>query len=459
MLSFLGGAGSVTGSRFLIETGDARVLVDCGLHQGEKELRLLDREPFAVAPETLDAAVVTHAHVDHVGYLPRLIRLGFRGPVYATRGTVELARIVLPDSGHLQEEDASYANRKGFSKHHPALPLYTERDAIDALDHLTVATAGEPIEVAAGVRATFRSAGHILGSSVIEIETNGATIAFTGDLGRPCHPLLLPPAAPSPVDTVVTESTYGNRYHRDIDVEGQLGAIIERTVGRGGTVVIPAFAVDRTELVLFHLSRLFAAGRLPAVPVFVDSPMALAALGVYRCALHDRWPETRPEVAGLNDPFALPQLEEVRDVERSKALDRLPYPSILVSASGMATGGRVLHHLAVRLPDHRNAIVLVGFQASGTRGRSLLEGAQHLKMLGRDVPVRAEIAYLPALSVHADAHELVAWLTSAPAPPKVVYAVHGEPTAAEALCRAIRTRLGATAVVPRRFERVTFATA
>jgi metallo-beta-lactamase family protein len=454
-LIFLGATGTVTGSRFLVETDDARVLIDCGLYQGVKELRLRNWAPFPVEPSSLDAVVLTHAHVDHCGYLPRLVREGFRGSVFATRGTTELARIVLPDSGHLQEEDAAFANRRGYSKHRPALPLYTETDARAACELLQTLETGHRHDVAPGVHATFRHAGHILGSAIVELRlADEVTVAFSGDLGRPCHPLLMPPSPVEGVDALVIESTYGNRVHDDASALEGLAAVVERTARRGGTVVIPAFAVDRTEIVLFHLARLIAAGRTPPLPVIVDSPMALASLAVYRRAVRERWPELRPELFAQGDPFDTGTLEEARAVEQSKAIDEMRYPTIVVSAAGMATGGRILHHLAARLPDPRNAIVLVGFQAEGTRGRQLQDGARHVKMFGEYIPVRAEVIELPALSVHADANELVDWAAGSATPPGVCYAVHGEPQAAAALCAALADRLDRPAVAPRHLERV-----
>jgi metallo-beta-lactamase family protein len=375
-LTFLGGTGTVTGSRFLVEAGGSRVLVDCGLYQGAKELRQRNWAPFPLPAASIDAVLLTHAHVDHCGYLPRLVREGFHGPVHATAGTCELARIVLPDCGHLQEEEAAFANRKGFSKHRPALPLYTEADARAAADLLVKVETSQRCEVTPEMRAIFRPAGHILGSAVVELQVgdDDVTMVLSGDLGRPCHPLLLAPAPVGAVDALVIESTYGNRVHDEGTALDRLADVVAATARRGGTIVIPAFAVDRTEIVLFHLARLMASGAVPALPVYVDSPMALASLAVYRKAVREQWPELRPELFEQDDPFKTGTLEEVHDVDRSKAVDRMDYPSIVVSAAGMASGGRVPHHLAVRLPDPRNAIVLVGFQAEGTRGRLLLQG-------------------------------------------------------------------------------------
>lgn len=467
VLTFLGGAGTVTGSRFLVETPTSTVLVDCGLFQGLKELRLRNWEPFPHDPAAIDAVVLTHAHVDHVGYLPRLVKLGYRGPVYCSRGTADLARIVLPDSGHLQEEEAAFANRMGYSKHRPALPLYTEDDARAALEQLVPVAFDAPGVVADGVTATLRPAGHILGSSTVRLDLDldlgdgdlgvgerATSVLFSGDLGRPHHPLLAPPTPPDGADVVVMESTYGDRRHDDAGAVDALADVISRTARRGGTVVIPAFAVDRTEVVLHQLRGLMVDGLIPDLPVYVDSPMALRALGVYRRAIADRAPDVAAALSGGPDPFDTGNLHEVHDVEASKALAHLPHPSIIVSASGMASGGRVLHHLARVLPDPRNSVILVGFQAAGTRGRSLAEGCDELKMFGSYVRVRAEIADIGSFSVHADHDELLAWLGSATRPPDTTYLVHGEPDGAETLRADIEAHLDWPAVVATLGERV-----
>lgn len=466
MLTFLGGVGTVTGSRFLIETGaDTRVLVDCGLYQGPKTLRERNWTPFPVPAGSIDAVVLTHGHVDHCGYLPALAKAGFDGPVHASPGTTDLVGIVLPDSGHLHEEEARYANRKGFSKHHPALPLYTEDDARRALELLRPLPFGTTREVVPGLRLTLAPAGHILGSAIahLDLDPSGSAppgreprhVVISGDLGRRAHPLLIPPAPIGRADVVLVESTYGNRRHDDAHALEQLSAAITRTARRGGTVVIPAFAVDRTEVLLFHLRLLREAGAIPDLPIFVDSPMALTALSVYRRAIADAAPDVRPELAAnpadVLDPGGL---TEVRDVEGSMELDANRFPSIIISASGMATGGRVLHHLAHRLPDSRNCVILVGFQAEQTRGRLLAEGARQLKLLGRYVPVQAEVVNLPSFSVHADRDELTAWLRTADAPPDAAYVVHGEPDASMSLADDLVADLGWTAVVPAFGERV-----
>lgn len=455
LLSFFGAVGTVTGSRFLVEAAGARLLIDCGLYQGLKVLRQRNWAPFPVDPASIDAVILTHAHVDHSGYLPALVRNGFTGPVHVTEGTDALCRIVLPDCGHLQEEEARYANRKGFSKHDPALPLFTEADARRSLDQLTIAEMGKQVELPGGTTLTFRTAGHILGSSTITLDfAGGSRLLCSGDLGRGAHPVLAPPAPPEGADVILIESTYGDREHLDENVQEKLAEVINTVAAKGGTVLIPAFAVDRTEVVLVHLRELMESGAIPHLPVAVDSPMALAALREYRRAIHEGWSEINPEVANGPDPLDIGTLEEARDVEASMALDRRKGPQIVISASGMATGGRVVHHLAAMLGNDRNAVVLVGFQAAGTRGASLAAGARELKMLGRYVPVRAEVRQIDGLSVHADASELVAWLRSASREPDTVYCVHGEPDALQGLRTRIDDELGWCAVVPTYRERV-----
>lgn len=454
-LDFLGAAGTVTGSRFLLSHAGTRVLVDCGLFQGLRELRRRNWEPFPVAPSAIDAVVLSHAHLDHSGYLPALAARGFAGPVLATRNTVDLARIVLTDSAHLLAEDAEHARTHGYSKHDPPLPLYNEADVEAALRLFEVVDYGIDVDVVAGVRATLRPAGHILGSAVVLVELvdEHRTVLFSGDLGRPHHPLLRPPLPPPRADVVVVESTYGDRAHPAADGEAFADAI-RRTVRRGGSVVIPAFAVDRTEVILMELRRLRAAERIPDVPVYVDSPMALDALGIYRDAIRRRSAELRSDLRDSGDLFDPGDLVELRTVEQSKSVNDPAWPSIIVSASGMATGGRVLHHLENLLPDPDNTVILAGYQAQGTRGRDLLNGATALKMHGRYVPVRAEVVDVPMFSVHADADELLDWLKQAPDAPQVCYVVHGEPHASATLARRIHDELGWTAVAPALGERV-----
>ena len=452
-LMFLGAAGTVTGSRFLVEADDSRVLVDAGLYQGLASLRRRNWEPFPVDAATIDDVVITHAHLDHTGYLPRLVREGFRGRIVCTPETADLTEIVLRDSAHLQEEDAKFANVTGFSKHHPALPLYDAADVERTLPLFSPVGLHEPVTLTGGAVATLRRAGHILGSSTVTLETGGHRVLFSGDLGRAHHPLLRPPEDPPAVRTVVVESTYGDRIHPAPD-PSVLADAVRRTVKRGGSVLIPAFAVDRTELVLLELRRLMQAGDIPHLRVYVDSPMALAALSVYRRAAASASPQIRPEVLRQPGVLESADLSAVHTPQASKGLNRPEFPCIVVSASGMASGGRVVHHLAHQLPDHRNTVVLTGYQAQGTRGRSLLDGARQVKIHGHYVPVRAEIVSVADFSVHSDSDETLQWLSRMPEPPRTVYVVHGEPQSAAHLARRIGEELGWCAVVPSYGERV-----
>jgi len=456
-LSFHGGTRTVTGSRFLVDTdGGARVLVDCGLFQGPKDLRERNWAPFPVAESSIDAVLLTHAHVDHCGWLPRLANGGFRGPILCTEGTARLARIVLPDSGHLQEEEAAFANRRGYSRHEPALPLYTEQQARRTLGQLQEVAFDEPFDIAPGLSATWRWAGHILGAATIALRVAGRggerTVAFSGDLGRSTHPLLLPPAPLGDADVVLCESTYGDRRHPDDDTEATLTTVVNATADQGGVVLIPAFAVDRTEVVLWHLDRLTASGAIPPLPVFLDSPMALRALEAYREAAADGSPELRPELHG-QELFGHLDLRETPTVEASKEINSRRGPFIVVSASGMASGGRILHHLAARIGSSRNTILLVGFQARGTRGDRLAQGATSIKLLGSYRRVRADVVQVD-LSAHADQDDLVEWLGTASHPPESVFVVHGEEEAAWALADRLDTEAGLLAVVPRVGERI-----
>ena len=464
-LQFLGATGTVTGSRFLVRTSRATVLVDAGLFQGAKRDRLANWEPFPVDPATIDAVVVTHAHIDHSGWLPGLARDGLTGPVFATTATCELCEILLPDAAHLQEEQARFANERGFSKHHPAQPLYTSQDADAAIALLEGVGFDDPVEVADGIVARFVPAGHILGSASIHLTITDddqghdatTTLLVSGDLGRGNHPLIPGPGVPPAAQTVLIESTYGNSLHPDEsdEIEG-LAKVVSDTARRGGIVLIPAFAVDRTEVLLTVLRDLMSSGRIPSLPVYVDSPMALRVLDVYRSAMRTANPlECHPVAANaphdLFDPGG--GLHECPSVEDSKSLNELTAPAIIISASGMASGGRVLHHLARLLPDHRNSVVLCGFQAAGTRGRSLADGARNVKMLGRYVPVRADVAMLRSLSVHADAEGLHDWIAALPEEPETVFIVHGEPAASAALAERLVDD-DINAVVPTQFELV-----
>jgi metallo-beta-lactamase family protein len=455
-LTFLGATGTVTGSKFLVDTGASQVLVDAGMFQGLRALRRRNWEPLPLPPSEIDAVVLTHAHLDHSGYLPALVDQGFAGPVWATAATAELAELVLRDSAKLQEEDARYAADKGFSKHAQPKPLYDAEDVARVLPLFRTVAFHERVEAAKGVDLVLQPAGHILGSSSALLDVEGHRVVFSGDLGRPHHPLLKAPPAPPAAETYVVESTYGDRDHEPEELD-LLASVVSRTVDRGGVVVIPAFAVDRTEVVLMALRRLTREGRIPQVPVFVDSPMALDALRIYRRALSADEPDLRTDLGPDGSVFDPGDLREARTAQESMALNEPGYPCVIVSASGMATGGRVVHHLRRMLPDSRNSVVLVGYQAEGTRGRDLAEGALQLKMHGRYVPVRAEVVQVEGFSVHADADELVSWLARAPEPPKVAYVVHGEPHASQVLAARIRDELGWLAVVPRDGERVGLA--
>ncbi|MFI6647002.1 MBL fold metallo-hydrolase RNA specificity domain-containing protein [Streptomyces sp. NPDC050529] len=456
LLTFLGGVGTVTGSKFLIEGDRSRMLIDCGLFQGFADLRRRNWKKFAREPRDIHAVVVTHAHLDHCGYLPRLVRQGFRGPILMSADSARLAAIVLRDSARLQMESARNANEHGWSKHHPAEPLYDEADVEKTLTYFDPLSVGSETEIEAGTRLTLHRAGHILGAVWAHLTLeDGHSLAVSGDLGRPGHPLLLPPEPFSGADVLLMESTYGDRDHDQEGGRSDFASVIERTVSRGGTVVIPAFAIDRTEVVLHELAGLRSNGVLPgSVPVFVDSPMALAALDVYRDALRCRSPELRPEILDQGPNALSPEpFLAARTVQESIAINRSPGPCVIVSSAGMATGGRVLHHLSRLLPDPRNSVVIVGFAAAGTRARDLVDGARALKMFGEYVPVRAEVADVPHFSAHADAGQILDWLRDAP-PPHTTYLVHGEEASSEALRARIDHELGWTVVVPRSGEAV-----
>lgn len=442
-LRFLGATGTVTGSRYLVEHDGARLLVDCGLFQGYKALRLRNRARFPVDPASIDAVVLTHAHLDHTGYLPRLIREGFRGEVFCTPGTRALCGLLLPDSGHLLEEEARYANLRGSSRHHPALPLYTEDDARQALRRLREIDFDTPFQPVPGMLARFRRAGHILGAATLRLESGGTSLTFSGDIGRPRDPVMNPPVALESTDVLVVESTYGNRRHPDTDPVAELGAVLARVAARGGVAVIPAFAVGRAQALLHLIVRLKRSGAIPEhLPVYLNSPMARDATALFRRFRHDHRLDDR-DCEALHSAATI-----VNSVEESKALNRRRGPMVIISASGMATGGRVLHHLKAFAPDPRNAIVLSGYQAGGTRGALIAAGASEVRIYGEDVPIRAEVVQLAASSAHADADELLAWMRTADRAPERVYVTHGEPDAADSLRRRIEHELGWDATVP-----------
>ena len=441
-LAFLGATGTVTGSKYLLRAGAEQVLFDCGLFQGLKVLRERNWAPPPLVPRELAAVVLTHAHIDHSGYLPVLARNGFSGPVYCAPATADLCAILLPDSGFLQERDAEFANLRGFSKHKPALPLYTRAEAEACLRLLRPVPFGATQRIGAGVAVKLLPAGHIPGASILEVTAGGVTTVFSGDLGRPGDPTMVDPVRIERADYLLVESTYGDRRHDPADAQDALAAIIRRTAARGGIVLVPAFAVGRTQSILYHLHALKVAGRIPNVPVFVDSPMAIDATQVYlhHADSHRMTPEQ------CRAAFSVARY--VQDATASEALTADPTPKVLISASGMATGGRVLHHLKQLVTDRRNTIVFAGFQAAGTRGAAMLAGAQTIKMHGQEFPVRAEIANLEMLSAHADADEMMAWLRGFAHPPRTTFIVHGEPVAADVLRRRIQDELGWHARVP-----------
>lgn len=441
-LTFLGGVGTVTGSKYLLEADGLKILVDCGLFQGYKQLRLRNWAPLPVKPGDIDAVILTHAHLDHSGYLPLLVRNGFKGPVVCTAATRDLCAILLPDSGFLQEKDAEFANRHGFSKHRPALPLYTRKDAEISLARFRPVDFAEKLELFETLSVRFLGAGHILGAATVELEWGRRKIVFSGDIGRYGDALLYDPEPPQHADYLLVESTYGNRHHEDGDPEDVLAEVISRTASRGGTVVIPSFAVGRAQSLLFHIQRLKDAGRIPDLPVFLDSPMAVSASEVF----HRHPDDHRLTAEECN--WSGNAAHYVRDVEESKQLCANRMPKVIISASGMATGGRILHHLKHYAPDHRNTILFAGFQAGGTRGAALTAGATSVKIHGGQVPVRAEVGNLHMLSAHADAGEILRWLGNFRKPPVLTFITHGEPDAADALRYRIESELNWACHVP-----------
>jgi metallo-beta-lactamase family protein len=476
-LTFLGAARTVTGSKYLLDTGSARVLIDCGLFQGLKELRERNWQPPPFDPSEIDAVVLTHAHLDHCGYLPRLVRGGFSKRVFCTAGTKDLCTIVLPDSGRIQEEDAANANRNGFSKHTPALPLYGEADAFRALSLLQPVGYDRPMPLANGVEVDFINAGHLLGSAYARVRVRGRTILFGGDLGRYDRPVLPDPEAVADADYLLVESTYGNRVHEQDDDGAKLAEVITATADRGGKLIIPAFAIGRVEELLYWVKRLEDEKRIPVLPVFVDSPMATEALARYSERLSELDPELetgRRDRAPAEKPAGEPRhrrLEQVREERRvcafcterfrtvaspveSRQLTASKMPAIVISASGMATGGRVLHHLKAALPDARNTVLFAGYQAEGTRGRQLVDGQKSVKIHGQMVPVNARIEYVQSMSAHADSLEILRWLGGFSRAPAATFIVHGELPAMDALRTLIQTKLGWAVTVPAHGEAV-----
>ena len=453
-LTFLGAAGTVTGSKHLLDLGDHRVLVDCGLFQGLKELRLRNWAPFPFDASKIDAVVLTHAHLDHCGYLPRLVSQGFRGRIFCTPGTHDLCSIVLPDSAHLQEEEARQANRHRYSKHDPALPLYTGMDAARALTQLQPVGYNRPVPVVPGVEVEFINAGHLLGSAYARLRIGDRTVLFGGDLGRYSRPVLPDPVSVEQADVLLVESTYGDRLHEADDDGERLAAIINASVKRGGKLIVPSFAVGRVEEVLYWLKRLEEQKRIPVLPVYVDSPMAASALQFYRERIGELDPELNQNMRDVC-VFCTARMKIVETVEQSKGITASREASIVIAASGMATGGRVLHHLAATLPDARNTVLFVGYQAAGTRGRSLCDGVKEVKIHGQIVPVAATIERVDSMSAHADAGEIMRWLSGFSRPPTMTHLVHGEPVALRALAGRIETQLHWPVHIAQHLERVT----
>ncbi|HEX9759919.1 MAG TPA: MBL fold metallo-hydrolase [Candidatus Acidoferrales bacterium] len=452
-ITFLGATGTVTGSKFLLEANARRLMIDCGLFQGPKELRLRNWDPLPESPASIDAVVLTHAHIDHTGYLPRLVRDGFRGSIFCNAATRDLCAILLPDSARLQEEDAAHAARKGYSKHKPPLPLYTEAEAQETLKRFQTIPARRDVELTPEFSVRLVDAGHILGSSMVQVSIHekgrATTVLFSGDIGRYNQPILRDPSVPpGPCDYLICESTYGDRDHPAGSPYDALAEVIARVSRRGGAVVIPAFAVGRTQLLMHVLRELEDWDRIPQLPVFLDSPMATSVTDIYLKHREEHDLNFRRESAAGADPLNCHKVKMTRSVEESKAINRMSEPCIILSASGMATGGRVLHHLARRLPDSRNAVLLPGFQAQGTRGRALAEGAHTLRIHGEDVPVVAEVITLNQFSAHADRGEILRWLKTFPSPPRETFLVHGEPDAARALRGRIADELRWRATVP-----------
>lgn len=457
-LTFLGAAGTVTGSKFLVEADGHRLLVDCGLFQGLKEWRRRNWDPLPVEAATIDAVVLTHAHLDHTGYLPRLVKQGFQGPVFCTGGTRDLCRIVLPDAGRLQEEDARQANKHGYTRWSPAEPLFSEADAFEALSRMKAVGFGRPLPIVPGVEATFIAAGHLLGSAFVRMTFgNGAPdVLFGGDLGRYGRPVLPDPTPVARAGVLLVESTYGDRDHEPDDDGERLATIVRETVARGGKLIVPAFAIGRVEEVLYWLRRLEEQGRIPTLPVFVDSPMAVEALAFYNGRSEELDPDMRGAGRRTRDLFATRRFQTVQSPQQSKEVTASKIPSIVISSSGMATGGRVLHHLKAALPDPRHTVLFVGYQAEGTRGRDLVDGAREVKIHGRYVPVHARIERIDSMSAHADRGEVLRWLRGFEQPPAVTYLVHGEPGAQQALAARIEADLGWRVEVPAYREAVEF---
>ena len=447
-MTFLGAAGTVTGSKYLLEHGDRHVLIDCGLFQGYKQLRLHNWDPFQLPVSSLDAIVLTHAHLDHSGYLPVLVRNGYRGPVYATPATCELVSILLLDSGRLQEEEAEFANRHGYSKHTPALPLYTEKDAERALKLLRPVELHHRVDILPGLGILLRGAGHILGAATVEVTADGITLLCSGDLGRPEDPLMFAPEPVEQADYLLVESTYGDRKHPQESPQAQLAEVITRTTLRHGITLVPSFAVGRAQLLMYHLYQLKQQHAIPDLPIYLNSPMATDVTHLYQrfgC-------EHRLSAKDCEGMCSVAHF--VRTTRESIELDQQRTPAVIIAASGMATGGRVIHHLKALAPNPINTLLIPGFQAGGTRGAHIIAGAPSVRIHGKDVPIRAEVVPMETLSAHADADEIMQWLRGFKRPPKHTFVVHGEPNASDVLRHRISLELGWSVSVPEYRENV-----
>ena len=451
-LNFFGATGTVTGSRFVLETEERRLLIDCGMFQGLKKNRLRNWDPFPIPPSEIDRVFLTHAHIDHSGYLPRFCKDGFTGKIHCTYATHDLCEIMLRDSGHIQEEDAYWANKKGYSKHRPARPLYTVEDAEKALSHFEPLYYGQDLFVTDRLRVRFRDAGHILGSSFVDVKIMGGNetrrILFSGDVGRPARPILRDPVQVFEVDYLVLESTYGNRLHDQDSPQEELARVINESVEGGGVLVIPAFAVGRTQELLFDIRELEEQKKIPSLTVFVDSPMAIDVTSVFERSKADYCLSARTLALNGTRILRPKQIQFSRTREQSQAINNETNHAIVISASGMVTGGRILHHLKYRLPNPNDTILFIGYQAEGTRGRRILEGEPEIKIHGKQIPVRARIENISGFSAHADYNEILAWLIGFNRPPLKTFIVHGEPDASAALAEKIREKLKWDVVIP-----------
>ncbi len=447
-LSFLGAAGTVTGSRYLLNDGTNQVLIDCGLFQGYKALRERNRKPFPVRPNSIDAIFLTHAHLDHSGYIPALVKQGFTGPIYCTQATYDLCRVLLLDSAHIQEEEANFRNRHHYTKHEPALPLYTTADAEHALNKFEPLPYHDQTASVGNISAEFISNGHILGSTYLDVTANNQHILFSGDLGRPNDPIMLAPTPPRACDYLVVESTYGDRLHDNGDLDAIVGDIVRSTIHRGGSLLIPSFAVGRAQSMLYVLQKLRSSGAIPYVPIYLDSPMAIDATEIMmkHHQLHRLDKQQTHELSR--------DIHFLRTVEQSMTLNNLNVPAIIISASGMATGGRVLHHLQRMLGDHRNTVMFAGYQSGGTRGARLVAGEDKIKIFGQFVNVKAHIEHVDFLSAHADSNELMAWLKQMPSAPKHTFVTHGEAEASDVFRLRIADELGWKSCAPEMGETV-----